>query len=226
MKRKQILRRMAVCWGCLALAVVMCMVGSLFYVKPFVFTYAKSQAETIVLRCANEAVLQVLSENQITYDGISKISRDANGLITGVEIDIVKVNTLKSKISNSLFSRVADSSFYDLYIPVGTLVGSEYTTGFGPKVHFKMQLTETSRVDFKSNFKSTGINQVLHQILIKIDISVNVLMLGFTEGFNVSTTAIAAQTVIVGAVPDAFTNVVEHPGDDIADEIFNYADIE
>ncbi|MBP3706578.1 MAG: sporulation protein YunB, partial [Clostridia bacterium] len=196
-----------------------------FKVKPLIFTYAKSCAETILLNAENKAVLNILEKENITYDEISKISRDSSNNITGIEINIDQINTLKSSISNKISDIVSEKNIYDLYIPAGTLIGNEYTTGFGPKIKFRMQLTETAVVDFESNFIEAGINHVLHQILITINISANILMIGCTQAFYVSTSAIAAQTVIVGIVPDSFTNVEEHPGDDIADEIFNYADL-
>ncbi len=213
-------------WFVVALCVFLIFSLCFISVKPFVFVYAKSEAETIILNAANKAVLNILEQNDISYSDISNVSRAADGLITGIEIDIEKINLLKSQISNELARLVAQNNKYDLYIPLGTLFGSEYTTGYGPRMHFKMQLTETAIVDFKSSFSEAGINNVLHQILITIKINASVLLMGFTDGFSVSTTAIAAQTVIAGAVPDSFTNVVEHPNDDIADEIFNYADIE
>ncbi|MBQ8267091.1 MAG: hypothetical protein IJZ21_01725 [Clostridia bacterium] len=191
-------------------------------VKPFVFTYAKSEAETIILNAANEAVLNVLNENNISYSDISNVSRDADGIITGIEIDIEKINRLKSQISNELSEIVSANNKHDLYIPMGTLFGSEYTTGYGPKIKFKMQLTETAILDFESRFESAGINNVLHQIIIKIDVKASVLMMGATDGFSVSTTALGCQTVIAGAVPDSFTNVIEQPNNDLADEVFNF----
>ncbi len=212
-------------WVFVALAVFLIFVFCFISVKPFVFVYAKSEAETILLNAANRAVLNVLEKNNISYSAMSNVSRDGEGLITGIEIDIEKVNLLKSQISNELARLVSQNNKYDLYIPVGTLFGNEYTTGYGPRIHFKMQLTETAIVDFKSSFTSAGINNVLHQILITIKINASVLLMGFTDSFSVNTTAIAAQTVIAGAVPDSFTNVIEHPNDDIADEIFNYADL-
>lgn len=203
---------------CLLLVFVICIIS----VKPFVFTYAKSEAETIILNAANEAVLNVLSKNDITYSDISIVSRDGNGNITGIEIDTQKVNILKSSLSNEISRIVADRNKYDLHIPVGTLFGNEYTTGYGPKIKFKMQLTETAILDFESRFEAAGINNVLHQIIIKIDVNASVLMMGCTESFSVSTTALVAQTVIAGAVPDSFTNVIEQPNNDLADEVFNF----
>ncbi|MBQ8740847.1 MAG: hypothetical protein IJY79_04790, partial [Clostridia bacterium] len=62
-------------------------------------------------------------------------------------------------------------------------------------------------------------------IIIKIDVKASVLMMGATDGFAVSTTALAAQTVISGTVPDSFTNVIEYPNNDLADEIFNFGEL-
>ena len=201
------------------------LVAGFISVKPFVFIYAKSEAETIILNAVNEAVLCVLAQNNITYNNISNISRDSDETITGIEIDIEKVNLLKSSISNEIARIVSTRNRYDLNIPIGTLVGSEYTTGYGPKIRFKMQLTETAILDFESRFESAGINNVLHQIIIKIDVNASVLMMGCTDSFSVSTTALAAQTVIAGDVPDSFTNVIEYPENDLADEIFNFGEV-
>ncbi len=212
-------------WFAVALILSVIIAFCFISVKPFVFNYAKSEAETIILNAANQAVLNVIESNGITYSEISNISRKEDGVITGIEIDVEKINLLKSQVASELAEIVSQSNKYDLYIPVGTLFGNEYTTGYGPKIKFKMQLTETAIVDFKSSFTQAGINNVLHQIIITMNIRASVLMMGCTDGFSVSTTAIAAQTVIAGTVPDSFTNVIEHPGDDIADEIFNYADI-
>lgn len=214
-------RRWFIVLLCLCLILVCCFIS----VKPFVFIYAKSEAETIALNAANTAVLNILEKNEISYYDISNISRQNDGVISGIEIDIEKVNSLKSQISNELSEIISESNKYDLYIPLGTLFGSEYTTGYGPKVKFKMQLTETAVLDFESKFISAGINNVLHQIIINIDIKLNVLMIGCTEGFNVSTKALAAQTVISGTVPDSYTNVIEYPNNDLADEIFNFGDL-
>ncbi len=220
-RRFSVVKRWFVLILCLIIVFAFCFIS----VKPFVFVYAKSEAETIILNAANQAVLNVLEQNNITYSDVSNISRTTEGIITGIEINVEKINLLKSQISNEVSKIISQNNKYDLYIPVGTLFGNEYTTGYGPRIHFKMQLTETAIVDFESSFTAAGINNVLHQILITIKINASVLLMGCTDGFSVSTTAIAAQTVMAGEVPDSFTNVVETPTDDIADEIFNFAEI-
>jgi sporulation protein YunB len=179
-----------------------------------------------MLNAANTAVVELLSEENISYGEIAKLSYDEEGTVKSLEIDTKAVNLFKSLISNKIMEIISKETRYTVLIPLGTLSGSEYLMGLGPDIPFYMQLTETAKVDFKHKFTDAGINQVLHQIIVDIDITANIIMLGFSKGFSVSTTAIAAETVIVGAVPDSFTNVIEEPGDDIADEIFNYADID
>ncbi len=210
----------------LFLFIALFVVVFLYDSSPLIFTYAKSTAETILLDAANTAVLNVLEKTDTTYSDISNITFDSNGEIKGIEINTQDVNKLKSMISNEITKIVSKNDSYTIKIPIGTLMGNEYITGYGPQIKFKMKLTETSILDFESKFCDAGINNVLHQIIINIDINASVLMVGYTKGFKVSTSALAAQTVIAGSVPDSFTQVEEHPGDDIADEIFNYAELD
>lgn len=222
MRKRKALGYILIAWG--AVLLILCVLGTLlfFRLKPLIFTSAKSRAETLVINSANTAVLNILKENDITYEDISNVSRDEAGNITGIEIDIVKINTLKSAIANETSRLTAEQEFYEIQIPLGTLSGYEPLVGMGPRITFKMQLTDTVWVDFESNFKQAGINQTLHRIMINTDISISVLMLGCTESFWVDTSSIAAQTVIVGEVPDAYTEVIEGVDSDFASDIFDF----
>ena len=213
-------------WICFAIGLCLLLLACFIKIKPLVFTYAKSRAETIMLNAANTAILSILERNDFQYDEIADITLDDEQNITGIQIDAKWTNMFKSVVSKEIEAILEKQSDYTVSIPVGTFFGNEFTTGLGPEVDFKMRLTETAVVDFKNQFESVGINNVLHQVVINIDISANILMIGCTEGFDVKTSAIAAQTVIAGKVPSSFTQVEEHPGDDLADEIFNYAGLE
>lgn len=211
------------------IAIFLCIsiiIGVSFYkMHPVIMRYAVSVAETIMLNSANEAVISILENNQIKYDDIVHLSNNSDGYVTSLQIDINSVNNLKSRISNEV-SRIVDSrEYYDVKIPIGTFFGNTYITGLGPKIKFKMQLTSTAFVDFEHKFESAGINQVLHVIMIKIDIMGSLIIAGFNKGINASTSAIAAQTVIVGKSPDAFTNVVESQTDNTGGLINDYGAI-
>lgn len=184
--------------------------------------YAVSVAETTMLNAANEAIVNILDENNISYDDIVNLSNNDDGYVTSLEIDIYSVNNLKSKISSATARNVEANEFYEVSIPIGTFLGNTYTAGFGPKVKFKMQLTSTAFVDFSHEFKSAGINQVLHIIMVNIDIRGSLVIAGYNKSINAKTSAIAAQTVIVGKTPDAFTNVIESENDNTGGLLNDY----
>ena len=80
-------------------------------------------------------------------------------------------------------------------------------------------------MDFSQEFESAGINQVLHIIKVDMKIKGSLVIAGYTKGIETSTSAIAAQTVIVGKTPDAFTSVVESEKDNTGGLINDYGAI-
>lgn len=207
------------------LCVLILICVAFYKMQPVIITSAVSQAETIMLNSANEAILKILEENNVTYDDIVRLSTNADGYVTSLEIDVYEVNRLKSNISNKTASIIAEREIYQIGIPIGTFFGNTYTVGFGPMLKFNMQITTTAFVNFKHEFKAAGINQVLHIITVEIEVKGNLLMLGYKKGITASTSAIAAQTVIVGKTPDSFTNVIESQTDNTGGLINDYGAI-
>ena len=204
----------------LAVAVLFSLV---FYkMRPVILRHAESAAETLLLDASNKAILDILSEQNVSYNDIVTLSREESGRVTSLETDIVKINSLKSLISNRLSGIISENEYYDLYIPLGTFFSSTYTSGYGPKIHFKMQLTATARVNFSHEFKAAGINQVLHIVMVDMDISGSLVITGYNGGISVKNQAMAAQTIIVGTTPEAFTNVIESEQDNTAGLINDY----
>ncbi len=209
-------------WLCLLLIILLVLGLSYFKILPVIKRYAESVAETVMLNSANEAIVSVLQSDGITYDEIAKLSRAEDGSVQSLEIDVYKINNFKSRISNEISKIIANREEFKLKIPVGSFFDTPYTSGIGPKIPFNMQLTSTAFVDFTHEFKAAGINQTLHLIHIKIKIRGSFITAWYTGSVAAETTAIAAQTVIVGATPDAFTNVIEDINDNTAGLINDY----
>lgn len=190
--------------------------------QPVILRYAGSVAESVMLNSANEAIVNILENKKFSYDDIAVLSRDSNGLVQSLEIDTYKVNYLKSHISNEISNIIADKERYTVSIPIGTFLANTFTAGLGPDLDFKMQMTSTAFVDFEHEFKSAGINQVLHRVIVNIKINGTILVAGYKKSISTNTSAIAAQTVIVGAVPESFTNVIEEESDNTAGLINDY----
>ena len=207
------------------IAVIIIMSVTYYLMQPIILKYAVSVAETIALNSANEAIVDVLNSNQVSYGDIVTLSQNDEGYVTSLEINVLQINNLKSEISRRMAKIIEEEERYELRIPLGSFFGNSYTNGIGPDIKFNMQITTTCFVDFSHEFKSAGINQVLHIVNVNIDVKGNFVIIGYNKGISASTGAIAAQTVIVGKTPDAFTSVIESPTDNTGGLINDYGAI-
>jgi len=132
---------------CAVAALLIAALG-LSQMRPVILQYSQNVAEGILLNAADEAVVNVLRENKIDYDDIVRLSADRENRITGLQIDALTINMLKSQISLEIARIAAAQESYNTYIPVGTFLGNEYTAGRGPKIKFSMQLTSNSSRGF------------------------------------------------------------------------------
>ncbi len=192
-----------------------------FKLRSVAVAFAKSAVKTAVINCANRASARVLDELQIRYENLAKISRNNEGLATSVEIDSVEANRLKSKISDEIAKDMAQYEEISFKVPLSAAFGVYFTSVQWPKLSYSVHITTTVASNFKSNFQTAGINQVLHQILLTVDLESDLAMLEKNTEQVTKTEFIVAQTVIVGAVPDAFTSV-GHATDEMMEDIFDF----
>ena len=189
--------------------------------RPIITDYSASVGETLMIKLVDETVAQIFEEEGVEYDDLVTLSRDENGNVTSLQINTAKINYIKSNISVMVAEKIAQKERYTLKIPLGTIIGNEYTVGRGPDIKFKMQITTTVIADFESRFYSAGINQALHQIHIKVKMNGQTVIPWYRSAFNLETSVIAAETVIVGITPDAYTNVIES-GTDVTEDVFDF----
>ena len=78
----------------------------------------------------------------------------------------------------------------------------------GPKISSKISLCGSVITDITSEFDSSGINQTIHRIVVKINSDVSVMLPSFTTTVNVNTSICIAETVIVGIVPNTSAQIV------------------
>ena len=135
-------------WLCLLLVLIIIFGVSYYKMLPVIKRYAESVAETVMLNSANEAVIRVLENENISYDEIAKLTRSEDGTVQSLEIDVNKINNFKSRISNEISNIISSREEFKVKIPIGSFFDTLYTSGIGPKVPFNMQLTTTAFVDF------------------------------------------------------------------------------
>ena len=171
-----------------------------------------------------EAVNEAIQNGDISYERLISLEKDSEGKITAVHSNMAAFNRLQAQILDIILAKIDQVSARELSIPIGTLTGSALLAGRGPRIRVRMESVGSSTARFNNQFESAGINQTKHQIILEVEVSVAILLPGFTTATKVSTAVTVAETVIVGAVPDTYTYFSTTPDtyeEDLKDYILN-----
>lgn len=165
---------------------------------------AETQVKNATSDLTNDAISKQVASGVIQYDRIVYFEKDLNGRITALKTNIGEVNHLKTDILNIVNGEILALDTADIGIPLGSLILPELFSGRGPTIPVRVLAIRNSSATFASNFSQAGINQTLHQLVMKVTIAVSVLVLGRTTSFTVDSEVVVAETVIVGDVPETF----------------------
>ena len=227
-RRRRLDRRMLV--RALALSVVVglltLVITAAVQMRPLLASLATTKVSNTVTRIVSEAVYQAIEDGEIRYDGLVTFEKDETGQITAVRSNMAAFNHLQADILDTILTRIDQVSARELSIPVGTLTGFSLLAGRGPRISVRMESVGSSEANFHNEFVSAGINQTKQQIILTVDVSVSILLPGFTTATKVSNSFIVAETVIVGSVPDTYTYFATEPDtylEDTKDYILNGA---
>ena len=173
--------------------------------KQLLTKLAVTRVTNTVNRIVTQAVNETIDSGEIRYDDLISFEKDNEGRITAVKSNMPEFNRLQSKILNVILERISEVSTRDLSIPLGSLTGASLLAGRGPLVSVRMQSVGSSTAHLENRFVSAGINQTKHQIFLDVDVSVAILLPGFSTATQVSNAFTVAETVIVGTVPETYT---------------------
>lgn len=189
--------------------------------KPILESLATAKVSNTVTGIVTQAVYEAVQSGEIRYDSLVTFEKDNEGRITALYSNMASFSRLQAEILDTVLERVGMVSARDLSIPMGSLTGSTLLAGRGPAVSVRMESVGSSSAYFENEFVSAGINQTKHNIVLHIDVYVSILLPGFTTATRVSNSFTVAETVIVGSVPNTYTNFQTAPGS-FADDAKNY----
>ena len=170
--------------------------------RPALYDLAALEAGSIASKTVNCAVEQALGKNGVSYYEIAQIIRDENGNITGITTDIVKLNLFKAQITKAIDDAFSNGGGAEISVPLGAATGISLLAGVGPEVEVSVGFSSATHSDFDNVFRSSGINQTQHSIMLNIETQVMLSLPGKRLSQTVETSFCVAQTVIVGSVPD------------------------
>lgn len=174
--------------------------------RPVLFGLSSARVQYIAAKAMNDAILDILSENGDLYQSLVNVY-ETGGKVYLLQANSSRLNTLAADCANSAQERIAALGEQGISIPLGTLSGIPLLTGTGPRIQLQFTPAGAVRSSFESEFRSAGINQTLHRVNLRLTATVRVILPGESHTLTVEAEAPIAENIIVGDVPNAYTNV-------------------
>ncbi len=191
-------------------------------VRAIIRGYPLRIASGVMLEHMDAAMETVLAKENFSPESIDRVRYDESGAVLSIESDTATLNRLKTAFTKTLGERLKEyGDTITVRVPIGTLIGNEYTVGRGPDIRFDLRYSYAISTDLDSTFYEAGINNTLHSIEMNVTNHLYILIPWGNSSQEISTKYILAETVIVGKVPDAYTGVYDGSGE-IVDDIFDH----
>ena len=193
--------------GILILLVIFALLLSIsIFLKNLATQIAISDATDIVTETVNNSINEVIGNGVYGFDYFVSLEKDSKGDISAITSNMAHINTLSTEILNKVISSTENGTI-TVKIPLGNLSGINLLMGKGPDVKVDIVMLTSSKVDFKNEIYSTGINQTKYQLYLDVSIDIDILVPWGTKSATTVTEVLVADTVIVGKVPDTYLNM-------------------
>ena len=192
----------------LALAVIFLIDSAL---RPTLTALARARVENAVTRIVNDAVNGTLTSEAISYSDLVTLEKDAAGQVSVLAANTAQLNALRTEILDQVLTQVEQLDSQELGVPLGSLTGFATASDLGPVLPVRVLTAAVPTADFENVFTSAGINQTLHRIMLNVRVECTLLIPGGTVDTAVEAQVCAAETLLVGQVPDAYLELPGNP---------------
>lgn len=188
-------------------ALTYCICAAVINVYPVIEDVSQKLLQANATNMINTAVLDSLGDEDL-YDKLMDISYNDSGQITSIAANSAEINKLKSALAVDILNSIEQFGSEGFTIPLGNLTDVILLSGLGPHIPFRIVPYGTAQVDFRSAFTEAGVNQTRHEIYIDITADMHAISAVSRIRGTVTTSVMAAQTVIVGQTPQFFVERV------------------
>lgn len=188
--------------------------------RPYVSSLVEMEGRRAGSAAITKAVVNIFGDEKLTYGDIVNVEYSEGGRIASVRADIAGLNELRVLVCDAVADELALMPPTSVRLSVGSMIG-ELFSGRGIGIKVGLDSIGTVDVDFSSEFVSAGINQTLHRIKMKVEVSCTMLAATYRVDTLSTCTFNLAETVIVGEVPENYTDIGLMSEDDY-ENINNY----
>lgn len=184
------------------------------------FLITKRIANGISSKVINAAYVQVEKENdlalkkafnskdnlKINSDDLFIIYKNKNDDIIDVTFNIENseklMNYITKEMTKSIDKTIQDG--YVMFIPTGTVFSTPLLSNLGPKIPVKIALTNIAMGNIRTELREYGINNVLVELYVDIDVKTAPILLSQAKVINKKYSFLLSSKLIAGKVPEVY----------------------
>ena len=173
--------------------------------RPAMAALAIARIRSVAARAMNDAILESMGD-ETNYARLIQV-HESSERVYMLQANTHKMNILAADCAEAAQERIAQMGDQGISIPIGTITGISFLAGKGPSLKVTFSPAGSVQSEFNSEFVSSGINQTLYRVNLLLTASVRLVMPGVSETIFVRAEAAIAESIIVGDVPEVYTNV-------------------
>lgn len=186
--------------------------------------FAKSNAAWTAEKTTNETVARVLEEKNELCRSLISVAYNDEQILSHVTVDSAGINTIKTAASVAVMDALEDATSVTVGIPLGTFLGLDWLSGWGPMISVPMSATKSVFTSISSALDDVGINQSTYRVNIHVKVNLWIVTPAGYANVTVENDFPVTEMVLLGKVPDNLTEVYGDSQDTIG-EIFDYGTI-
>ena len=185
---------------------------------PLLAALAEVEAVNTVEKILSEVVLTEMRRDPASYSDIITLTYKSDGSVASLTANTAKLLTIQAGLLLSILEALNTCEDMVAEVPISSLLGLNFLPS-QKNVSVSLRRERDLHGHFTSEFLERGINQTRHAINFYVSVSVLVLIPSAHRRVQIEKAFPLAETVIVGNVPEAYTNISRLTSDITEEEI-------
>ena len=172
-------------------------------VRPLVFALAEARSAALATQVLTSAIAKTL-EGEVEYEELMNVRMDEKGQVALLSANTMRMNQLADRVGAEAQRMLLTMASERVSVPLGSALGMTIFAGSGPGIPVSIVPIGSIKTNFETEFEACGINQTRHKVYLTVTASIRIVIPTGAKTTEVTVNMLAAESIIVGAVPEGF----------------------
>ena len=174
--------------------------------RPLLIALAEVEATNAVEELLSAAISREMRRDPALYSDVITLRYKADGSVSSLSADTARLLSIRTSLLLCVLEELRTKDALSATVPLSSLLGLNFLSARSG-ITVDLRLEREMNAYFTSHFEECGINQTRHSITFFISVKIAVLVPSRIRYITVNREFPFAETVIVGNVPDAYTEI-------------------